>query len=63
MNDPLEAEVTFGKYKGTHATWRQVLERDPDYAQWLVEHAEALPDDVRDAMGGELEDASWGFSK
>ncbi len=62
-SDPLDRLVTFGKYKDTNATWRQVVERDTEYALWLVDHAEALPDDVREAMQEELDGMEWGFAK
>lgn len=63
--DPLDSLVTFGKYKGTGATWRQVAERDPDYARWLRDDAEATPDDVREALADEDlgSDGGWGFSR
>ena len=61
-SDPLDGLVTFGKYKRTGATWRQVAERDPDYAKWLVDEAEATPDDVREALEEEVSD-EWGFGR
>jgi hypothetical protein len=47
--DPLDRTVTFGRYRG-QATWRQVAERDPGYAEWLVRVAERTPDDVRELL-------------
>lgn len=63
MNDPLDGVVWFGKYKGTGTTWRQLVERDPEYARWCAEKAVACPDDVREALRDELDGADWGFSQ
>lgn len=63
MSDALDGEVWFGQYKRTGTTWRQVVERGPEYARWLAEEAEATPDDVREALRDELGGADWGFRK
>lgn len=45
----LDDLVAFGKYRG-EATWRQVADRDPAYAMWLVKTADITPEDVREAL-------------
>lgn len=59
----LDDEVQFGKHRGR--TWRHVVEEDPEYAAWAVEHARQLSRDQRAVLraalageGGERRSAS-----
>lgn len=61
MNDPLDGKIWFGKYKESGTSWRQVVEKDPEYARWLADEAGATPEDIREAIRDELDGADWGF--
>lgn len=48
----LDQVVTFGKYSGQ--TWREILERDANYAGWVVENVDRLPFATREALSAAL---------
>jgi hypothetical protein len=55
MPDILDDPITFGKY-ADGMTWKQVAHRDFRYAMWLVEEADNMPEDIREALGTYLEE-------
>lgn len=60
-DDVLEQKVGFGKYKDSGATWRQVVERDAEYARWVVDNAATVGDDLREAISEALDEQEWAF--
>lgn len=56
MSDLLDEEPYFGKHAGTGLTWREVVEKDPDYVEWVVAEAKAISEELRFELMEALED-------
>lgn len=52
----METECRFPKYRSERYSWYQVIQRDRDYVQWILDNVEDLDDDLRDAL-------EWGVTK
>lgn len=48
--DPLDAICRTKKYKDDGLTWREVAEKDPKYAEWVVTNMDSLDEVLRSAL-------------